>query len=203
MTESAAPETYRLFLAISLPEDVVFKLQEIQRILRKAVVGGQVRWTKRKQLHLTMKFLGNVPAEQCPALLSAVNKTCAAFPQLRLSAGRVGFFPNAQRARVIWVGVGDSGGLLPKLHEEIEKRVASFCAEPPEARFQAHVTLARVKQMRREEAAKLAQVAARFEADDLGWWTALHVDLIRSQLSSEGASYSILGNGAFSATTHR
>ena len=191
-----------MFLAISLPEDVVAKLQEIQGSLRKAAGRAQVRWTNREQLHLTMKFLGNVPVEQCPALLSAASQTCASFPLLQLTAGHVGFFPNAQKPRVIWVGVEDSGGLLPKLHAEIEKAVAPYSAEEPENRFQAHVTLARVKQMRREEAEKLAQSATSSSSESLGCWTASHLDLIRSQLSSQGASYSIVGSAAFSAPTH-
>jgi 2'-5' RNA ligase len=199
MIESAASGNYRLFLAISLPEEVISKLQEIQRSLRKAVGGAQVRWTNREQLHLTMKFLGNVRVEQCPALLSAVNETCASFPPLRLTAGGIGFFPNAPNPRVIWVGVEDSGRLLPKLHEEFEARVGSFSGEERENRFQAHVTLARVKRMRREEAELLAQIVRSSNTDDLGSWTASHVDLIRSQLSVEGASYSIMGRAAFSA----
>jgi len=202
MTETAAPETYRLFLAISLPEAVISKLEETQRLLRKAAGHAQVRWTNREQLHLTMKFLGNLPAERCPALRSIVSETCASFPPLRLSARHVGFFPNPQKPRVIWAGVEDAGGLLPKLHEEIERNVASFSAEEPEARFQAHVTLARVKQMRRDQADKLAHVALTCCAAEFGSWTASHLDLIRSQLSSEGSRYSIIGTAAFSASTH-
>jgi 2'-5' RNA ligase len=199
MIESATPGNHRLFLAISLAEEVISKLHEIQRLLRKTVGTAQVRWTNREQLHVTMKFLGNVPVEQCPALLSAVNEICAPFPPIRMTAGGIGFFPNAGNPRVIWVGVEDSGKLLPKLHEEFEERVASFSAEQRENRFQAHVTLARIKQMRREEAEKLAQIARSSKADDLGSWTASHVDLIRSQLSAQGASYSIMGKAAFSA----
>ena len=202
MTESTSPGTYRLFLAISLPEEVVAKLQEVQGSLRKAAGRAQVRWTNLEQLHLTMNFLGNVPVDQCPALLSAVNETCASFPPLRLTAGRVGFFPNAQRPRVIWVGVEDSGGLLPKLHAEIQKAVAPFSPEEPENRFQAHVTLARVKQMRREEAEKIVQIADRIGSNILGRWTASQIELIRSQLSSQGANHSRMGSASFSVTAH-
>ena len=202
MTESTAPGTYRLFLAISLPEALVAKLQEIQDSLRKAAGRAQVRWTNREQLHLTMKFLGNVSAEQCPALLSAVSETCASFPLLRLTAGRVGFFPNVQKPRVIWVGIEDSGGQLPKLHAEIEIAVAPFSPEEIENRFQAHVTLARVKQMRREEAEKIVQIAASIGSNILGGWTASQIELIRSQLSSQGAYHSMIGSAAFSATAH-
>jgi 2'-5' RNA ligase len=199
MIESAALGNYRLFLAISLPEDVISEVKAIQRSLKKVVSTSEVKWTNREQQHLTMKFLGNVPADQCPALLSAVNETCASFPPLRLTASRVGMFPNARNPRVIWIGVGDSAGMLPKLHASLETRVASFTAEKPENRFQAHVTIARVKQMRREEAEYLAQDAARFDSNILGSWTASRLDLIRSQLSSQGATYSILGSAAFSA----
>jgi 2'-5' RNA ligase len=140
--------------------------------------------------------------DQCPALLSAVNETCASFPPLRLTAGRVGFFPNAQRPRVIWVGVEDSGGLLPKLHAEIQKAVAPFSPEEPENRFQAHVTLARVKQMRREEAERIVQIADRIGSNILGRWTASQIELIRSQLSSQGANHSRMGSASFSVTAH-
>jgi 2'-5' RNA ligase len=201
MIEPAASATYRLFLAISLPEGVVSKIEEIQRLLRRAVGRAQVSWTNREQLHLTIKFLGNVPAVRCQALQAAITKTCASFPPLRLTAGHIGFFPNSQKPRVIWVGVEDSGALLPRLHAEIERDAAAFSTEEPEGRFQAHVTLARVKQIRREEAENLAHASINFGADDLGSWTASRLDLIRSQLSSEGARYSIMGIAAFSAIT--
>ena len=201
MIEPAASGTYRLFLAISLPEDVISKLEELQRLLRKAAGHAQVKWTHREQLHLTMKFLGNVPVERCPELQSAITGICASFPPSRLTARHVGFFPNPQKPRVIWVGVEDSGGLLPRLQAEIERNVAAFSAEKPEGRFQAHVTLARVKQIHRDEAEQLAHAAVTCGADELGCWTASHLDLIRSQLSSGGSHYSVMGSAAFSAST--
>lgn len=137
----------RLFVAISLPDAVKDEIEKAQRNLRDALPGNFVRWTKREQFHLTLKFLGNVEEYRAGELSAALRKPCGTFSQLRLRAERIGFFPDARYPRVLWVGVRDAHDALLPLQTAIEAAAKGFTDEQPEKAFSAHVTLGRIQRM--------------------------------------------------------
>src|ERR1051325_8887109 len=100
-------ETIRLFIAIPLPEEVKNEIEKTQNELRQAVPGNFVRWTKRDQFHLTLKFLGGVETSRMGELTTALRDACGHFTALRLRAERIGFFPDLRFPRVIWAWVHD------------------------------------------------------------------------------------------------
>src|SRR3954470_9663903 len=79
----------RLFVAISLPEAVKVQVEEAQEEMRRALPAGIVRWTKREQFHLTLKFLGNVDASRVDALEAALREAVSSFAVVRLRAERI------------------------------------------------------------------------------------------------------------------
>src|SRR5436853_393662 len=99
-------ENYRLFIAMTVPDAVKAEIEKAQAELR-AALPGVVRWTKRGQFHLTLRFLGNVPADRVELLTRAVRDVCAGFAALRLRAERIGCFPDLRFPRVIWAWVHD------------------------------------------------------------------------------------------------
>src|SRR5205809_984446 len=107
MSETSTPETFRLFIAISVPDKVKDEIEKAQNELRRALPGGSVRWTKREQFHLTLKFLGNVEAPRVEELTESLRRGLEGFAALRLKAEQIGFFPDARRPRVVWAGVQD------------------------------------------------------------------------------------------------
>ena len=110
----------RLFVAISLPDAVEEEIEKVQQEMRKELRGNVMRWTKREQFHLTLKFLGNVAEARVGELSESLREVCVAFGAMRLCAGRVGFFPDARFPRVMWVGVRDEQDGLSRLQEAIE-----------------------------------------------------------------------------------
>jgi 2'-5' RNA ligase len=192
MADSEAPEVVRLFVAITLPDSIKSEIQRAQAELRRAVADGSARWTRPEQFHLTLRFLGNVAAERVAALVEALRGACKDFAPLRLAAEGVGFFPKARAPRVVWVGLQDRQGALAGLQAAIQNATRNFTSEAPEERFSGHVTLGRIKSVRRPEAEALGQAAGKFAQTSFGEWRANSVELIRSQLSSQGPSYSVL-----------
>lgn len=187
----------RLFVAISLPEQVKDEVEKSQKELRAAFPGNFIRWTKREQFHLTLKFLGNV-AETCVAELSnALRAACLNFTALQLRAERIGFFPELRFPRVLWVGVQDSKGVLALLQNAIEEAVMSFTNELSEKKFAGHVTLGRIPRIKKSEADALKTVALGMSDRFFGEWVADKVELIRSELSSSGSHYTTLTNIPF------
>src|SRR5262245_8402254 len=102
--EMSSPAALRICDAISLTDPVKVEIEKTQAELRRALPGDFMRWTKREQFHLTLKFLGNVEAQRLDALSESLRAVGRQFSPLRLRAGQVGFFPDSRRPRVLWVG---------------------------------------------------------------------------------------------------
>lgn len=190
----------RLFVAISLPEDVKSEIEKAQREMRQALPPNAVRWTKREQFHLTMKFFGNVAEAHVGELIESLRNACLPFKSMRLRAEGVGFFPEARFPRVVWVGVRDSEETLPRLQQAIEASVKNFTEEKPEGKFMGHVTLGRIQHIHRSQAETLAKLANGMANRSFGAWIAEGVELIRSDLSPSGATYTTLETVSFSTT---
>jgi len=192
MPDAPAPEPFRLFVAVTVPEDIKTEIEKTQAVLRRALPKECVRWTKREQFHLTLRFLGNVDSDRVGPLTEAVRAACRGFAALELRAEQVGFFPDLHRPRVAWVGVKDSRQQLPLVQRTIEAATRDYTAEETKERFTGHVTLGRIKGLRHAEAEALAGLATGLATQFFGAWTANKVELIRSQLSPEGARHTTL-----------
>jgi RNA 2',3'-cyclic 3'-phosphodiesterase len=200
--------TWRLFVAISPPDEVKEEIEKVQREMRKELPGNFMRWTKREQFHLTLKFLGNVAEARVAELSEALREACQPFKALRLRAQGVGIFPDMGFPRVVWVGVRDAGGLLARLQNALEINTVPFAENKngpsgpwrSQAEFIGHVTLARIQGIRRQQVEILSRLAAGMAGRSLGEWMADKVELIRSELSSAGSHYTtvaefpLLGN---------
>lgn len=190
--EPQPEEHYRLFVALEVPEPVLAELERAQSRLRREVPGGLIRWARRDQLHLTLRFLGGVEAGRVPALIQGLHQACRPFSPLAMRATGVGFFPNARRPRVIWAGVTDTCDQLVPLAAAVTQATLPFSTEPPETRFAGHITLGRVKELSSGEAARLAQAAEREAGRLYGDWVAREIALVRSRLAATGSIYSRL-----------
>jgi len=111
---------------------------------------------------------------------------------LRLSAEGLGSFPRRGRPRVIWAGIRDEAEALTQLHHKVERAVAAFSNEAGEQEFTGHVTLARLKDVRRAPGRELASLLKRFEGESFGSWHTDHLELMNSALSPSGARHSVI-----------
>ncbi len=181
----------RCFLAISLSESVKKRLQALQQELAKT--GADVRWVRPEGIHLTLKFLGNVPEEKIEPIAKAAQEVVAKFGPLRLRVKGLGAFPSGRKPRVIWAGLeGDLKPLL-RLQKELEDSLAKLGFEPESRPFVPHLTLGRVKSGRKMD--KLRQVLAE-KNDRVGeGWEEMQIEnlvLYQSTLKPSGAVYTPL-----------
>jgi 2'-5' RNA ligase len=199
MPELAQPTHLRLFVAVSLPQEVKARILEAQDALRAAVSQGQIRWTKLEQFHLTLRFLGRVDSARLDALKQSLLAVCGRFSPMPLRSSRIGFFPGPRSPRVVWAGVLDSSESLAVLQEAVQAGTAAFTSEPPEGSFAGHVTLARIKALHRPETDGLTAAAASLSNRMFGEWTATEIHLMRSELNPKGAQYTVAGSFPLSA----
>lgn len=181
-------ERLRLFVAIAIPERIRNEMIAVQRELKPLAL-GDVRWTNAEQLHLTLKFLGNVPASSVEAVKESMAEACAATAPFQLRAEGIGFFPNERQPRVVWVGFEDDENVLADLQLRVERAVTPFAEKPGSENFLAHATLGRFQKYRRHKTEKLLPRARALANHVFGEWQVEEVGLFRSELSPEGARH--------------
>jgi RNA 2',3'-cyclic 3'-phosphodiesterase len=192
-------ELVRTFAAISLDEGLKRELLQLQRRLKADTAERQldrlVRWVAPDNIHLTLKFLGEVQADRIPALIGALETASQGLPPMTLTVRGLGCFPNSRRPSVIWAGLeGDVPALL-----EFERRVQeafSGLGFPREPRaFSPHLTLGRInREARPPERAAIGQLIERLDVQGLGFIAAKEVQLFKSDLKPRGPIYSTLAS---------
>lgn len=179
----------RLFLAIPISEEVRMEFRRVQQELKPLLPPPRVRWARDDQFHLTLKFLGNVPAAATGALSEAVRDVCAGAMPMRLCAGGTGFFPNERSPRVLWAGITSQDDLLLEFQSRLEGAVGRFAEKQEVKPFTAHVTLARFERLGRRDVEEIIRHTQNRR--NFGEWTAGRVELIQSTLSPSGAVHAI------------
>ena len=192
MADDSSTEKLRLFIAIPIPEPVRDEIIRVQQELQPLVPHSVVRWARPDQFHLTLRFLGDVPADGVEDLKQSVGAVCRNARPLSLRAEGVGFFPNPRSPRVIWVGIDDREGFLVDLQKQIETVAGQFSSEPGEKNFTGHVTLGRLKNPRPTDTRDLATKAQSLEKRLFGEWPAHEIEILQSELSPAGARHTSL-----------
>lgn len=190
-------EHYRLFVALPVPEVVRTAIGKTQDALRELLPKAGVRWSPPTQFHLTLRFLGDVEGARVEALTSALRLACAELAPFAVRAEGLGFFPDDHHPRVVWAGLADEAGELERLWESVQAATGEFTSQPVEHRFAGHITLGRIKFLSPRDRTALVAQAGRQAGRRFGQWQAERVDLMRSELSSQGARHTCLASLAF------
>jgi 2'-5' RNA ligase len=189
---SADEGNLRLFVAIAVPDDIKVRLAALQRELRERLGRSAISWTRPENIHLTLRFLGDVQSHRVGELTSALAAAVAPLAPLRLAVCGLGCFPNTLRPRVLWAGINDEARELGVLARRIAKATESFSNQPAEERFAGHLTLARVRRIGRDGSLALDRFIQETAARALESWRAESVELVRSELHPAGSRYTTL-----------
>ena len=185
----------RAFIAIELPPDIQKNLNQVVLNLRDQMTWIPVRWVSVGNIHLTLKFLGDVSLSQVELIEQLLNTITLAHDTFKISVGGVGVFPRPQRPRVIWAGV-DAPPDLVAIQEEIESTTAQVGYIPESRPFSPHLTLGRISQLvNTSQANRIAESLAASKVSSLGNVEVKAVHLIRSELKPTGAVYTRLFSG--------
>jgi 2'-5' RNA ligase len=176
----------RLFVALQIPPAVRKNLAEFLATLR--AISSEPRWVRTENLHVTLKFIGEVQAEKLGdmrAALSAVHSDRA----VALDFRGVGFFPNEKRPRVFWAGIEASTNLA-RLAGDIDRALQKLGIPPEKRPFSPHLTLARFEPPGVPE--NLRAAIQENSKREFGSVAAKEFHLIESKLKPGGAEYTTL-----------
>ncbi|MBI4680001.1 MAG: RNA 2',3'-cyclic phosphodiesterase [Nitrospirae bacterium] len=175
----------RCFIAIELPEAVKSTLSGIEEDLKKSK--ADVRWVKPDNIHLTLKFFGNIEEKKTEKIIEIMENICNQYAPFTIEIKGMGTFPNIKSPRVLWVGI-EGNDTLKTLQEEIENKMESIGFEREDRAFTAHLTLGRFRSSIEKEG--LLKAVKLHEKDTfVGSINVQSLSLIRSDLHPEGARY--------------
>jgi 2'-5' RNA ligase len=185
-TDGAKRETWRMFCAVALPEEVRASAAAHSSRLREQFPHVRASWERPEKMHLTLKFLGEVERARVAELSDAAARAADASAPFELSVGGTGAFPPHGPPRVLWLGVEDADGRLARLQRRLEDDCAA-AGFPRETRpFSPHLTLARLREPRDARPLANAHRGSVFTPQTF------HVSdllVIRSELGPAGSRY--------------
>ena len=181
----------RLFVAVELGETVRRAAEDVARALQRDLRDSlRARWVPSEQMHLTVRFIGHVADERGREILEALRPPLQIAP-FDVVLGGCGTFPPHGPARVVWIGLKEGLPALKAIHDEMNARLLPLGLEPEGRPFNAHLTLARVKDAPRGSAAAVRKAitgvdvpSARCRLD--------HATVFESRLSPRGSTYAPL-----------
>ena len=183
----------RVFIAIDINDEIRTALSDLQQQLQNKADNkkGDVKWVEPKNIHLTLKFLGEIKDEQAVDVCNIVKDVAGRNKSFELDIESVGCF-GGRSTRVLWVGTGEGSNNLLQLQKEMEQELASAGLPPETRKFTGHLTLCRVKNSK--AGFKLAAITEDFKDFRLGTISADSVSVYQSQLTPRDPVYTVLGN---------
>jgi 2'-5' RNA ligase len=172
----------RTFIAIELPQPVQDSLAALIERLRGS--RARVTWVKPENMHLTLRFLGNMEPDPLDRLRANLEVALHDTRSFALRVQGLGAFPNARRPSVLWAGVESDDGELGRVHAIAERAAQSIGLAPETKAFHPHLTLARVKNP--AEAAAVMPFWEREQGFEGGSFPVNRVILFSSTLTPRG-----------------
>jgi 2'-5' RNA ligase len=188
----AAGEKFRAFIAIRIGSNALERVHRIQRCLADRLSSGAVQWAAPDQIHLTLQFLGNVPAGLLDPLTLALRDACRKISPFGLATGGLGCFPNDRAPRILWVGLHGDLEALADLQRSIAEKVVPFIERAESRPFHPHLTIGRIKHPDRKTTRLLGRLIKEVTLPSVDEWRVQEIELIKSEISSLGAVHTPL-----------
>lgn len=186
----------RSFIAIALSSEIQTKLSQISTELQSQLKGVPVRWVPVANIHLTLKFLGDVSTANLEMLKTALQGEVTGHNSFEISVGDLGAFPNPRRPRVIWVNIQAPAELFT-IQRGIEAQMARLGYPPEERPFHPHLTLGRVARTASQmDLQNIFDVFSKYKIGYIGATRVLSINLYKSDLQAGGAIYTCLYRAA-------
>ncbi|MFP4105078.1 MAG: RNA 2',3'-cyclic phosphodiesterase [Phycisphaerae bacterium] len=184
----------RTFLAVDLDEPTRASLAELAGKVSPTL--GKMKFVAPENLHVTMKFLGDVPDEVVRDVCEAAERAATRLSPFDVSVSGLSFVPpKGRRLRMIWANVRDESGGLRRLFDELELELGELGYPPEPREFAPHVTLARVKVAR--DAGAVRAALSDVEQRDFGLVSVGNLTVYRSELTRRGPVYTPMARPGF------
>lgn len=181
----------RAFIAIEMPSEIQASLSQVSANLAAELAGIPIRWIPAENIHLTLKFLGDVSISNVELLKGILSAEAVLHTPFEISVGELGAFPSQSRPRVLWVAV-QAPSELQSIRSGLENETARIGYSREKRTFSPHLTLGRVsRNANSREVRKVCEVLSHHKVGFLGAARVEKLHLFRSDLKPGGAVYTI------------
>ncbi|MBW2604719.1 MAG: RNA 2',3'-cyclic phosphodiesterase [Deltaproteobacteria bacterium] len=187
-------KTIRTFIAVEIPGSIISKIRELQEGIK--VHGFKIRWIRSENIHLTLKFLGDVEAVKISEIAEAISKTAGGYTPISLKAKGVGVFPGIKHPRVLWVGLTGQLESLVRLQRTLDENLQVLGFPGEKRPFKGHLTMGRIKT--KIDVKKFGDALMAFRSFESETFTAGQLILYKSELKPSGAVYTKLVRASLS-----
>lgn len=184
----------RAFIAVDINDAARERLAALQGVLRRSA--PRLKWVDPNQIHLTLRFLGDVAESQLEAIRAELARIAGMAAPFEIHIHKTGVFPPTGPPRVVWVGVKEASGALLRLHGELDAGLFPLGFPPEDRPFRPHLTLARCKD--RQAARGLWRTLNEHRGFDAGTTMVEQIVLYQSTLTRRGPIYEAISKHEFS-----
>ena len=178
----------RAFISVELPDDIKEKIVGIVDTLKEA--GQGVKWVEKKNLHITLKFLGWVPDEKIDNLKELVREAAKGHKIFNAKFEELGTFPPGKHPRVVWVGTSKGAEELKNIAISLEKSLSKAGYRAEEREFTAHITIGRVKE--KKKIGELVKAIDSNKNAKFGETVVGEICIMKSTLTPKGPAYEVI-----------
>lgn len=188
---NTSPDQVRLFVACEVPDDVKGGISSVINQLTNESV-NDVRFIRPDGVHITLKFLGEVPVKKLPAVKLAIQEAVVGHQPFELELSNIGTFGGREGLRIMWVGVAGDVLRLEGLVRSVNAALKVVGFDPERRPFRPHLTLGRVRDdVGTRRRAEIEVAVGKTKVPPVAWRTS-HVSLMRSRITTQGAFYDLL-----------
>ena len=177
----------RLFIAIDIPGYIKDNVCNCMEALLKE--DNQIKLVSAPNIHITLKFLGNININKIEKIKKAIKATADMFYRFKYEInGKINAFPSPNNARVIFLEIGSGGEQISEIYKQLEDNLGKIKIKKEKREFSPHITIARIKNKKNME-----QFVSKYKMNKSGRLDCSNITLFESQLKPHGAEYTILG----------
>lgn len=177
----------RTFIAVEIPETATDRIAQL--VNRLKTTGTDIKWVEPENIHVTLKFLGNIGTDQPAVIRDGLSAALDSTGSFDLKLGRIGAFPDMNRPRVFWVSIEEGRDTLVAMQQRIETELHARGFVREERPFSPHLTIGRVRSPR--GLAKLTELVREmtFETEP---FTVTRAAVVKSDLKPDGPLYTVI-----------
>jgi len=175
----------RVFIAIKISDTILRGVRPILQKLRD--VGAHVKWVKPENMHLTLKFLGDIDPTIVPQVADCAREAVGSVQPFEIDICGIGTFPQGRPPRVVWLGTDDPSGSLSLISDRLDKLLVKVGVPSDNRAFRPHLTLGRIRSRRKTD--ELVNCIDSLSATRLGTQCVDEIILFESQLTRTGPVY--------------
>ena len=180
--------TLRTFIAVDLTGEILKELIRLQSELKKSLK-GRISWVEPENIHLTLRFLGQINDEQLNQIKKIVQEIAEKIKKFNIDLGVIGAFPDVSNPRIVWVGINFGFNHLNEINAELEDKLETINFAVGEKYFHPHLTIARIKSLDGENI--LPKITRKIRPKQLAE-TVDKLIIFQSELTPQGAKYTEL-----------